>query len=165
MSEARATAFYWCADAGAPMIAASQLQVEAGSGIVGDRYALGLGAYSATEPDKPRHLTLITQDGINTANAWQLAAGLDPFPAELTRRNVVMEGMTASELNRWVGRRFRLGALLCEGVELATPCERPSALSGIDGFPEAFDGRGGLRVRVLEGGTLHRGDRLLDEAA
>jgi hypothetical protein len=165
MSEARATAFYWCAAAGAPMIAASQLQVEAGSGIVGDRYAFGLGAYSATEPDKPRHLTLITQDGIDTANAWQLAAGLEPFPAELTRRNVVMEGMTASELNRWVGRRFRLGALLCEGVELATPCERPSALSGIEGFPEAFDGRGGLRVRVLEGGTLHRGDRLLGEAA
>lgn len=165
MSEARVSAFYWCAAAGAPMVAASELQVEAGAGIVGDRYALGMGAYSATEPDKPRHLTLITQDGIDTANAWQLAAGLAPFSAELTRRNVVMEGMTASELNRWVGRRFRLGALLCEGVELATPCERPSALSGIAGFPEAFDGRGGLRVRVLEGGTLHHGDRLTGEVA
>lgn len=153
-------ALFWCAGAGDPMIAATRVEVIAGQGIAGDRYALGVGAYSATEPAKPRHLTLITQDGVDTALAWQLAAGLEPFSVEQTRRNVLLQGITAGELNELVGVRFQIGSLLFEGFELATPCERPSQLAGIEGFPDAFHGRGGLRVRALSTGSLQVGDRL-----
>ncbi len=142
------------------MIAASSVEVIAGQGIVGDRYALGVGAYSATEPAKPRHLTLIAQDAVDTALAWQLAAGLTPFTVEQTRRNVLLRGITASELNQLIGVRFRIGGLLFEGFELATPCQRPSMLSGIEGFADAFFDRGGLRVRSLESGALYCGDPL-----
>lgn len=154
---ARVSALFWCPEAGAPMIAASRLSVEQGRGVAKDRYALGTGAYSAMEPIKDRHLTLITQDAIDTANAWQQASGREPFDAALTRRNVVIESMSAQSLNDLVGKRFLIGSVLCEGLEFATPCERPSTLSGIDGFPEAFDGRGGLRARVLSSGPIDVG--------
>jgi len=153
-------ALFWCAGAGDPMVAASSVEVIAGQGISGDRYALGVGAYSMTEPAKPRHLTLITQDAIETALAWQLAAGLAPFSVEQTRRNVLLQGITASELNQLVGVRFQIGSLVFEGFELATPCERPSQLTGIEGFPDAFHDRGGLRVQALSSGSLEIGNRL-----
>jgi hypothetical protein len=151
---------FWCPRAGDPMLETNSLEVRAERGIVGDRYALGVGAYSDTLPPKIRHLTVITQDGINTAAAWQKAAGLPVFGPLLTRRNVLVSGISASALNELVGRHFRVGAILCEAVELATPCERPSVLASIDGFQDAFDGRGGLRVRVLESGVIRKGDRL-----
>ena len=153
----RVSALFWSPGAGAPMIAAQALTLEQGRGVSGDRYALGEGAYSRVEPVKDRHLTLITQEGIDTANAWQQASGLAPFSAALTRRNVVLEAMSAQALNDLVGQHFLIGPVLCEGLELATPCERPSSLSGIPGFPEAFDARGGLRVRVLSSGTIEIG--------
>jgi len=159
-TRASVKALFWCSGAGDPMVAASRVEVIAGQGIRGDRYALGVGAYSATEPAKPRHLTLITQDAIDTALAWQLAAGLAPFSVEQTRRNVLLQGITASELNQLVGVRFQIGSLLFEGLELATPCERPSQLTGIEGFPDAFHDRGGLRVRALSSGSLQVGDGL-----
>ncbi len=151
---------YWCPAAGDPMREAHSLEIQAEHGVVGDRYALGVGAYSDSEPAKIRHLTVITQDGIDAAADWQQAAGLPVFDAPLTRRNVVVSGMSAFALNELVGRRFRLGDILCEAVELATPCDRPTALASIDGFQSAFDGRGGLRVRVLDGGVIRTGDRL-----
>jgi hypothetical protein len=156
----KVTGLFWCPAAGDPMRAAASLEVQAGRGIVGDRYALGVGAYSNTLPPKIRHLTFITQDGIDTAAAWQQAAGLPVFDVLQTRRNVLLSGMSARALNDLVGQRFRVGSLLCEGIELATPCDRPSALASIDGFQEAFDGRGGIRVRVLQGGLIRRGDLL-----
>jgi hypothetical protein len=157
----KVSGLFWCPRAGDPMRESSSLEVQAERGIVGDRYAMGVGAYSDSSPPKTRHLTLITQDGIDTAAAWQQAAGLPVFGPLLTRRNVLVSGVSASALNELVGRRFRVGAILCEALELATPCERPSALASIDGFQEAFDGRGGLRVRVLEGGVIRTGDLLI----
>lgn len=41
------------------------------------------------------------------------------------------------------GIRFRFGGLLFEGFKLATPDGRPSMISGVDGFAEAFHERGG----------------------
>jgi MOSC domain-containing protein YiiM len=157
-------ALYWSPSAGVSMHRADRLALEQGRGVTGDRYALGIGAYSEVEPDKDRHLTLITAEAIETASAWQQAAGRASFDAAQTRRNVVVDTMSAGALNDLIGRRFRIGAVLCEGVELATPCDRPSTLSGIAGFQEAFDGRGGIRARVLESGTVRVGDAIRVES-
>ncbi len=159
-SQAKVAGLFWCPVAGDPMRQESVLEVQAERGIVGDRYALGVGAYSDSVPAKIRHLTVITQDAIDTAALWQQAAGLPVFDVVLTRRNVLVSGMSAAALNALVGRKFRLGAIVCEAVELATPCDRPSALAAIDGFQSAFDGRGGIRVRVLQGGVVRMDDLL-----
>lgn len=157
---AQVSALFWCAGAGQAMQEAPQLRVLAGQGLEGDRYATGQGAYSATQPPKIRHLSLITEEGINTANDWQEAAGLPAFSMAQTRRNVLLRGLSAQGLNALVGQRFWVGEVECYGIELCTPCPRPSELSGQPGFQEAFEGRGGLRAQVLGSGWLRLGDAL-----
>ncbi len=158
---ATVSALFTCADAGEPMQRLDSLEIRSGVGVVGDRYALGIGAYSRQVPVKVRHITFITQDGIDVASDWQEASGLAAFTAQQTRRNVLLGGMSADELNRLVGCRFSVGGLTFVGLELATPCHRPSELSGVEGFVDAFEGRGGLRAQACSDGTLHVGDQLV----
>ncbi len=153
-------AIYLAPSAGAQMQSVSHVRVNADSGIEGDRYALGTGAYSAIEPIKVRHISIISSSGIETANDW-LKAGDEPtFDGAETRRNIVLQGITANDLNDLVGKRFRLGSLQLLGTELCTPCERPAQLLSRPSFMEAFEGRGGIRAEVLNSGTLAVGDKL-----
>ena len=138
-------------------------KLNAGIGIEGDRYAMGKGAYSATEPAKVRHISLISISGIETANDW-LKAGDEPtFDADETRRNIALEGITAAELNSLVGKRFQLVGIQMLGTELCTPCERPAQLLSRPSFMDAFEGRGGIRAEVLSSGILTIGDQLSTE--
>lgn len=151
---------YLASTAGATMQFIDHIKVNAHSGIEGDRYALGLGAYSKVEPAKVRHISLISSSGIETANEW-LKAGDEPtFDGSETRRNIVLAGITAAELNDLVGKQFQLGNLQLRGTELCTPCERPAQLQNKPSFMEAFEGRGGIRAEVLSSGTLAIGDKL-----
>ena len=153
-------AIYLAPSAGAQMQALNHTRVNVGSGIEGDRYALGTGAYSAVEPKKVRHLSLISASAIETANDW-LKAGEEPtFLASETRRNIVLEGITATDLNSLVGQQFQLGNLQLLGTELCIPCERPAQLLNRPSFIDAFEGRGGIRAEVLNSGTLTIGDKL-----
>jgi hypothetical protein len=153
-------AIYLAAYAGAQMLSVSTAKANAGIGLEGDRYALGTGAYSATEPPKVRHISIIALAGIETANDW-LRAGDEPtFDGTETRRNIALAGITASALNTLVGQRFQLGNIQLLGTELCTPCERPAQLLGRPSFMEAFEGRGGLRAEVLNSGVLAVGDKL-----
>lgn len=153
-------AIYLASSAGAQMYSVGHVRVNASSGIEGDRYALGTGAYSAIEPIKIRHISLISLSGIETANDW-LTAGDEPtFDGAETRRNIVLAGITANDLNDLVGQQFELGSLQMLGTELCTPCERPAQLLSRPSFMEAFEGRGGIRAEVLNSGTLTVGDQL-----
>ena len=156
-------AIYLAPTAGAQMQSVSHVRVNADSGIEGDRYALGTGEYSAVVPAKIRHISLISASGIETANEW-LKAGDEPtFDGAETRRNIVLEGITANDLNDLVGQQFQLGNLQMLGTELCTPCERPAQLLSRPSFMEAFEGRGGIRAEILNSGTLAVGDKLFLE--
>jgi len=153
-------AIYLATSAGAKMQPIDHIRVNAGSGIEGDRYALGTGAYSSVEPVKVRHISIISSSGIETANDW-LKAGDEPtFDLSETRRNIVLNGITATELNDLVGKLFQLGSLQLLGTELCTPCERPAQLLSKPGFMEAFEGRGGIRAEVLNTAIITIGDKL-----
>jgi hypothetical protein len=153
-------AIYLAASAGEPMRAIKHAQVNAGLGIAGDRYALGTGAYSDTEPSKVRHISIISLAGIEIANEW-LKAGNEPlFDAADTRRNILLANITPDALNALVGQQFQIGDILMVGTELCTPCERPAKLLGRPSFMDAFEGRGGIRAKVLNSGALTVGDRL-----
>ena len=153
-------AIYLATSAGKQMRSVSTAKAIVGSGLEGDRYALGTGAYSAIEPTKVRHVSIIALSAINTANDW-LTAGDEPtFEGSETRRNIALAGITASELNALVGQRFQLGDIQLLGTELCTPCERPAQLLGKPSFMEAFEGRGGIRAEVLNSGALAVGDKL-----
>ncbi len=125
----------------------STVTLEAGKGIVGDRY-------HDTNPDD--QVTLVNADLIDTVNAatgWQLT------PAQ-TRRNIVTRGI---DLNQWETSQFRVGETLLEGVELCEPCAiLGKILQNEERSPpevvKALTHKAGLRARVLIGGDVGIGD-------
>lgn len=153
-------AIYLARSAGELMHAIDYVQVNAGLGIEGDRYALGTGAYSSVVPKKIRHISLISLAGIEIANQWLKASNEPLFDPADTRRNILLAAITPDSLNALVGQQFQLGDLQMLGTELCTPCERPAQLLNRHSFMEAFEGRGGIRAQVLNSGVLAIGDTL-----
>lgn len=153
-------AIYLARSAGEPMSPIDHVRVSAGFGIEGDRYALGTGAFSSAEPNKIRHISIISFAGISIANEWLKAGDKPLFGAEDTRRNILLAEISPDELNTLVGQQFQLGNILMLGTELCAPCERPAQLLGRPSFMDAFEGRGGIRAQILNSGKLAIGDRL-----
>jgi hypothetical protein len=150
----RVTRLFTAPTAGAPMKEHTSVIVRAGAGILGDRYALGIGQYSNID-DKIRHVTFIAQEAIDASNAMLVAREMPKFWPRDTRRNILTEGV---ELNALVGVEFVVGSIVFRGVELADPCHRPSALVQRRGFKALFENRGGLRAEALTEGELRVGD-------
>ncbi len=71
-----------------------------------------------------------------------------------SRRQVVVRGV---RLNDLVGKRFRVGEVECEGVELCEPC---TTLEGMtqSGVIKAFVHRCGLNADILSDGEISIGD-------
>ena len=150
---------YIAARAGELMVQLARAEIIAGEGIVGDRYALGLGAFSKTKP-KIRHVSLIALSGIENANTLLQTKQQTFFGAGDTRRNLVIKGISEEELNGLVGRVFYLGGIAFKGTELCEPCQRPAKLLKRPDFMGAFKNRGGLRAEALDSGTISDGDSL-----
>ncbi len=159
----RIHSIYIAAQAGHSMVQLTQAEIIAGEGIVGDRYALGIGAFSKTKP-KIRHVSLIALSGIEIANSQLLAKHQAAFDHGDTRRNLVISGISEDELNGLVGKTFHLGGLAFKGTELCEPCQRPANLLKRPDFMSAFEGRGGLRAEALQSGRLILGSPLLFSA-
>jgi MOSC domain-containing protein YiiM len=155
----RIQAIYIAPIAGAPMQALTKAKIIS-TGIEGDRYAHGKGAYSNAAPGKIRHLSLISESEIAIANEWLIAGGEPTFDASQTRRNIIVSNMSADDLNSLVGKTFALGALILKGTELCAPCQRPAQLLGKLDFINAFEGRGGLRAEIMNVGEISVGDVL-----
>ncbi|ABP33304.1 MOSC domain-containing protein [Polynucleobacter asymbioticus] len=156
----RISAIFIATNAGEPMIQKSSARIFPKLGLDGDRYALGLGAYSKAVPTKTRDVSLIAREGIDAANRKLKLLGLEEFLDNETRRNIVIEGLSSQELNKLVNQEFYLGGLRFKATELCIPCERPSKLAKKNDFLKAFEGRGGIRAQILEAGEIKLGDRL-----
>ncbi|HZU76062.1 MAG TPA: MOSC domain-containing protein [Dehalococcoidia bacterium] len=142
----RVVGLYTAACAGAPITGQTVVEVRPGVGIVGDRYARGLGYWS--DPKWPdQELTLVEAE---------VAEDLD-IDAGALRRNVVTHGV---RLDGLIGVRFRIGDAVIEGVRPCDPCRHLESLTR-PGIARALAGRGGLRARILTGGRLHVGDPLI----
>src|ERR1700730_775450 len=136
---------------GEPRRAAARIRLVAGLGLEGDRHAPGRGHFSGT-PGTGRALTLIEAEALESLRE-SLGIALPPGEA---RRNVTTRGIA---LNALVGRRFRIGSVLCEGKRLCEPCRY---LDGVVSKPllDPLSHRGGLRADVLEDGEIRIGDEL-----
>jgi MOSC domain-containing protein YiiM len=144
-------AIFTAESAGQPMTARDEVSAVAGRGLEGDRYSARKGYYSEQpSPGGGRELTLIEGEVLEALAAER---GIELAPQEC-RRNVVTRGV---RLNDLVGKRFRLGSLLCEGVRLCEPCAYLEELTGKP-VNEPLVHRGGLRANILDGGTLRIGD-------
>jgi MOSC domain-containing protein YiiM len=121
--------------------------LEAGRGIVGDRYWKGVPG-KATEPG--RALTLIEAEAIeNLREKTGIVIG-----AEQSGRNVVTRGIGLNDL---VGKRFRVGHVECEGIELCHPC-RTFERRTEQGVLKGMVNRGGLNADIVTGGEIAVGD-------
>jgi MOSC domain-containing protein YiiM len=129
----------------------SSVEAIAGTGLRGDRYAAGTGFYSQRPTDPgAREVTLIEAEVLD---AVQREHGI-AFSPEEHRRNLTVRGVRLGELR---GQRFTIGDVVLEGVRDCPPCEHLEQLTGKQVLRPLVE-RGGLRARVLVGGTIHVGD-------
>jgi len=139
--------------AGAPMEALEAVEALVGGGLAGDRYLLGTGFYSAQpRADGGRELTLIE---VEVLEALAAEHGIRLTAAD-SRRNLTTRGLRLPEL---IGRRFTVGAIVCEGVDHCPPCQH---LVNVTGRPllAPLVGRSGIRARIVIGGWLRVGDAI-----
>jgi MOSC domain-containing protein YiiM len=118
----------------------SSVRAVAGHGLEGDRYFFADGAGSGEA------LTLIEAEAIEDVG----------LTGARSRRQVVVRG---GGLNDLVGKRFRVGDVECEGVELCEPCLHLQKLTR-PGIIKDLIHRGGLRADILSGGTISIGDKV-----
>ena len=125
-----------------PMRVVAEARLEAGRGLVGDRYS---------RLDGERQVTLIEAESL-AAVASHL--GLAEIPPEGVRRNLVTEGINLLALKE---RRFRIGEAVLETSGECHPCSRMEETLGVGGY-NAVRGLGGITARVITGGLVRVGD-------
>ncbi len=131
-----------------------QIEIRAGFGIVGDRYA-----------GKPAHrdaaVTVLAAESVE-ALAAELGSGpLDPL---LTRRNVILRGAEVEALR---GELFSIdcgeGVVVLRGGRPANPCAWLDTVLA-PGAHRGMRGRGGIRCAPLSHGVLRLGPAVLGSA-
>jgi MOSC domain-containing protein YiiM len=124
-----------------------RVRAHAGRGLEGEYHLAPVRA----EPSDA--ITFIAAEALEGLRA---DTGIELTHAE-TRRNVLTRGV---DLNALVGRRFRVGEVECEGVELCEPCLPLARLVDEFGVLRGLVHRGGLRADVLSDGEIAIGDRI-----
>ena len=119
------------------------VRAEAGHGIEGEYH------WSPT-PEPGQSLTLIAAEALE---GLREDTGIE-LSHQASRRNVLTRGI---DLNALVGKRFMVGAVECEGVELCEPCNTLAKLTE-RGVLRGLVHRGGLRADILAGGEIAVGD-------
>ena len=132
-----------------------EIVVIEGRGIEGDRYYEGEGTFSKSNryaegsSTNGRDLTLIEAESVDAVfKEYQIE-----IKPGAHRRNITTRGVALNDL---VGKKFRIGEVVCKGVCLCTPCRHMEALT-TKGVMEALENRGGLRADILEGGAIKIG--------
>ena len=144
-------------DGGAAMQAMREVGAVVGVGLAGDRYAAGLGFYSSRPTDPgAREVTLFEAEVLDRLSAEH---GIVLSAAE-HRRNLTTRGVRLGAL---LGQRFRVGEVMLEGVKDCPPCEHLEQLVS-QPVLQPLVTCGGLRARVLEGGTIRVGDVIAQAA-
>jgi MOSC domain-containing protein YiiM len=129
----------------------TEIEVRAGFGVVGDRYA-----------GKPAHRDAsVTVIGVEPLDALAAELGVPPFDPCLTRRTVVLRGADVESLR---GQTFALdcgeGVVVLRGGRPANPCAWMDVVLA-PGAHRGMRGRGGIRCAPETGGVLRLGPALL----
>jgi MOSC domain-containing protein YiiM len=118
----------------------ASVRAVAGKGLEGDRHFHSEGAPPG------QALTLVEEEAVEDVG----------LPAGGTRRQVTVSGV---RLNDLVGKRFRVGAVECYGVELCEPCMHLQKLTR-PGIIEELLHRAGINADILTDGTIAVGDEI-----
>ena len=122
----------------------NSIEVLANQGIIGDRHFKEFN-------DPYSQLSLIESENIDYYN---IKYGLD-IPYIDFRRNIITKGI---RLNDLIGKKFLVGEVELEGIDLCRPCRHLCELLDQDNIIKEFLRKGGLRCRILSSGTIKVGD-------
>jgi MOSC domain-containing protein YiiM len=122
-----------------------RVRAHAGRGLEGNRYF-----WKDGDAPPGRGVTLIAAEALD-AVANEGDVSIEPAA---TRRNVLTRGI---DVNGLVGKRFRIGDVECEGVELCEPCAHLESMTQ-PGVIKALVHRGGLNADILSDGEITVGD-------
>jgi len=147
--EGQLSSIHRASAASAPMEELASVELIAGQGLDGDRYALGTGHYSS-RPHIDRQVTLIESEVLE---ALRRDHGIELRPEE-HRRNLTTSGVPVGHL---VGAYFTVGSCVLYGGRLNVPCAYLATLLGKPVFRPLVH-RSGLNARVVVGGTISQGD-------
>jgi len=127
--------------------------LEAGRGIVGDRYHQLAEQHLAKGMEvMQNHVSLVEQEALDK---FMQDHGLHYDYGDF-RRSVITTGIN---LNALVGKQFRLGNAVLYGVELCEPCSYLAGIIHKSVLPEMAVSAG-LRATVIESGNIKAGDSL-----
>ena len=124
----------------------NSIQVLANQGIIGDRHFKEFN-------DPFNQLSLIESENIDYYN---FKYGLD-IPYIDFRRNIITKGI---KLNDLVGKKFEIGKVKLEGIDLCRPCRHLSEVLNQDNIIKEFLRRGGLRCQILTTSNIEVGDKI-----
>ena len=129
------------------LCSSSTATLQAGKGIVGDRYYFAHGTFSKKLAGLPEvEVTLVEQEEID---AFNLKARLK-YSGKDFRRNIVTEGVRLDDL---VGEEFYIGAVKLKGIRLCEPCAYLAGKIGTSVL-EYMMHKAGLRAQILESGRI-----------
>ena len=120
--------------------AVESIRALAGKGLEGDRYFFPDGAKPGLA------LTLVEAE---------VVADVGLAPGE-TRRQLTVSGI---RLNDLTGKRFRVGSVVCRGIEICEPCLHLQDVTR-PGIIKDLLHRGGLNADILTDGTISVGDEI-----
>jgi len=122
-------------------------QAIVGSGLEGDHRCL-------KTPGSARQVSIISREYIHQIQHQLGMDFIDPAPL---RRNLVISGMNMNLLRF---QRLQIGEAIFETSALCDPCSRMDENLGKGGAAAMF-GYGGLCAKIIQGGLISLGDRVV----
>mgnify|MGYP000017341063 CR=1 FL=1 len=124
----------------------TSIEVMANQGVIGDRHF--------NEFNDPfNQLSLIESENIDYYN---FKYGLN-IPYLNFRRNIITKG---TKLNDLVGKKFLIGKVKLEGIDLCRPCRHLSEVLNQNNIIKEFLRKGGLRCQILTSSIIEVGDKI-----
>ena len=122
------------------------IEVVANKGVIGDRHFKDYN-------DPYCQLSLIESENIDYYNTKY---GLDISYVDF-RRNVITKEI---KLNNLIGKKFLIGKVQVEGIDLCRPCRHLTEMLNQDNILKEFLRKGGLRCRILTSSQINVGDEI-----
>ena len=122
------------------------IEVIANQGIVGDRHFKKFN-------DPYNQISLIESEAIDNYN---IKFGLNISYIDF-RRNIITKGI---KLNDLVGKKFKVGTVKLEGLDLCRPCRHLSEILNQNNIIKEFLRKGGLRCQILSSSNINVGDKI-----
>ena len=124
----------------------NSINVLANKGILGDRHFQEFN-------DPFNQLSLIESENIDYYNTKY---GLN-IPYKDFRRNIITKGI---KLNDLVDKKFQIGEVKVEGIDLCRPCRHLCEVLNQDNIIKEFLRRGGLRCKILSSSSIKVGNKI-----